>query len=375
MIDTEKLITLPPEEAQSLALRILVGEQEGFEHLLSGDDPITLGGADDNRVVLQDGSVSRYHAQIIRDGDLWTVRDLGSTNGTFVDRVKVESAELAVGRVVTLGRTALQVVVRSEEESTDGSSRPKVRSGFGALVGSSRVMQRVYRQLKTAAKTDATVLLTGESGVGKELAAKALHASSRRSAGPWVVFDAASVPPELIESELFGHEAGAFTGAGGGRAGLFRTAHGGTLFIDEIGELPLALQPRLLRFLETRTVRKVGADEPIAVNTRIVAATHRDLREEVRNERFRLDLFWRLAVLPIRLPPLRDRLEDLGRIANAYLQRRGEPGLDDACVSVLLTHTWPGNVRELVNVLERILIGADGRAITPEMIRTSIDQT
>ncbi|MEO0593075.1 MAG: sigma 54-interacting transcriptional regulator [Myxococcota bacterium] len=375
MSETEKLVTLPPEEGQPLALRVLVGTQEGLEFSLSGEEPITLGGADDNRVVLPDGSVSRYHAQILRDGDLWTVRDLGSTNGTFVDRVKVESAELAVGRVVTLGRTALQVVVHSDEESTAGSGQPKARSGFGALVGSSRVMQRVYRQLKTAAKTDATVLLTGESGVGKELAAKALHASSRRSAGPWVVFDAASVPPELIESELFGHEAGAFTGAGDGRAGLFRSAHEGTLFVDEIGELPLALQPRLLRFLETRTVRKVGADEPVAVNTRIVAATHRDLREEVRRERFRLDLFWRLAVLPIQIPPLRDRLEDLGHIANAHLRRRGEPGLDDACVSVLLTHTWPGNVRELVNVLERAIVGAEGRAITPAMIRTSIDQT
>jgi transcriptional regulator with PAS, ATPase and Fis domain len=223
-------------------------------------------------------------------------------------------------------------------------------------------MRRVFKLLEQAAASDVTVLIEGETGTGKEVAAESLHQASARAERPFVVVDCGAIPPELLESELFGHERGAFTGAVGTREGAFEEARGGTIFLDEIGELPLHLQPKLLRALDKREVKKVGGNKYAPVDVRVVAATNRDLKNEVNDKRFRSDLFYRLAVVRVRLPPLRDRIEDLNDVVASLLEGLSEhyPGETDALVSAaffaeLARHEWPGNVRELRNYLERCL--------------------
>jgi two-component system response regulator GlrR len=238
------------------------------------------------------------------------------------------------------------------------------------MVGRAPAMRAVFARLQRAAASDATVLLTGETGTGKELAAEGLHAASRRAAKPFVIVDCAAVPPDLLESELFGHERGAFTGATASRAGAFETANGGTVFLDEIGELSTALQPKLLRALERREIKRVGRDAWHAVDVRIVAATNRDLRAEVNAGRFRSDLYYRLAVVEIRLPALRERRDDLPAIVDAMIERMGMAAAPEAALlrtpdarAELARHPWPGNVRELRNYLERCLVLAERPAL------------
>ncbi len=236
------------------------------------------------------------------------------------------------------------------------------------LIGAAPAMQKVYRRLEKVAATDATVLIEGESGTGKELAARAVHSLSRRSGGPFVVVDCAAIPEGLLESELFGAEKGAYTGADARRPGKFESAHQGTLFLDEIGELPPALQPKLLRVLQEGRHSRVGGNREIASDVRILAATNRDLAAEVREGRFREDLFYRLHVVPVRMPPLRERREDIPRLIQHFLdsasRRHGvrveKPSA--ALLRALVDHAWPGNVRELGNVVERlVLLAEDGR--------------
>jgi len=232
-------------------------------------------------------------------------------------------------------------------------------------VGNSIKMREVFALLEKVAPTDATVLVLGETGTGKELVAQALHDKSRRAGGPLVVFDCGSVPANLIESELFGHEKGAFTGASDRRIGRLEEASGGTLFLDELGELPLDLQPKLLRVLEQREVRRVGGRDSIAVDIRIVAATHRDLAREVNRGAFREDLYYRLAVVRVSLPPLRERTEDIPMLVEHLIRRvlrddapRAEiviKRIRDDTWKRLKSHPWPGNVRELRNIIERTL--------------------
>jgi DNA-binding NtrC family response regulator len=216
-------------------------------------------------------------------------------------------------------------------------------------------MRELFAVLEMASPTDATVLIEGESGTGKELAARAIHEASGRAGGPFVVVDCSAISENLIDSHLFGHVRGAFTGADRDRRGAFVEASGGTLFLDELGELPLAAQAKLLRVLEAQTVQPVGADRTVQVDTRVVAATHRDLARMVAAKEFRFDLFYRLAVVHVALPPLRERLEDLPHlIATFYRARGAEPGpIDGDNLERMRRHAWPGNVRELRNVLER----------------------
>jgi len=243
------------------------------------------------------------------------------------------------------------------------------RSRLGRLIGRSEAMRGVYRTIERVAESRSNVLITGESGTGKELAARAVHELGPRREAPFVVVNCAAIPETLLESELFGHEKGAFTDARERRIGRFEAAHGGTLFLDEIGELPLAVQAKLLRALQDRTIDRVGSTQPIPVDVRVVAATNRDLDREVAAGRFRADLYYRIHVVPIALPPLRERREDIRLLAESFLARvraeagRGPSRIAPAALSALERHAWPGNVRELENAIERAVALADGEVL------------
>ena len=245
------------------------------------------------------------------------------------------------------------------------------RYGFPRIIGESEALKRAVGETQRVAQTDATVLLLGESGTGKELFARAVHHLSPRRDQPFVAINCAAIPETLIENELFGHERGAFTGAGERRLGKFELASGGTVFLDEIGELPLAVQGKLLRVIEEKSVDRIGGKAPIPVDVRVVAATNKDLRAAVDNHEFRGDLFFRLAVFPIDIPPLRERGEDVVLLARHFAAQLGkelrgrEATLSDESIAALRTHRWPGNVRELENAIERACILADGTNLEP----------
>jgi DNA-binding NtrC family response regulator len=310
--------------------------------------------------------VSREHCRISHEPYGYVVTDLGSTNGTSINRVRVREAFVRSGSALSVGG----VEVRFQTFGERVELVPSTRDSFGSVVGRSRRMREVFAILERIAPTSATVVLEGETGTGKEVVARELHRKSPRAAEPFVVFDCGAVPKDLIESELFGHEKGSFTGAVGSRQGLFEVAHGGTLFLDEIGELSLELQPKLLRALEHREIRRVGSNRAIKVDVRLVAATNRRLDEEVRAGRFREDLYYRLSVVRISLPPMRDRLEDVPLLARHFLKQApfnrgpdGEPrvkGFSEDALTLLMEYHWPGNVRELLNVVERSTSFADG---------------
>ncbi|HEX7127204.1 MAG TPA: sigma 54-interacting transcriptional regulator [Thermodesulfobacteriota bacterium] len=330
---------------------------------------VRIGKGERNDVVVADPYASVAHCVIEQQGSRFFVRDLHSTNGTWVDGRKVIEAELAPGSTLRVGQTRLAF-----ESETVGplSVEPAAETECHGLVGRSPAMRRLFALLARVAATGSTVLVTGETGTGKELVARALHAASPRRHGPFVAVNCGALAAEVVESELFGHEKGAFTGAVARRAGAFEAASGGTLFLDEVGELPPALQPKLLRALEARAVTRVGATAEVPVDVRVVAATHRDLEAEVRAGRFREDLFFRLHVIPLELPPLRERPEDLPLLVGRLLA--GLPGgsgarLTPAAEARLAGHDWPGNVRELRNVLERALLLAGGEPIDAAHLR------
>jgi DNA-binding NtrC family response regulator len=308
----------------------------------------------DNDLVLTDSTVSRYHLEIRVRRDGIEVRDLDTTNGTKYDGARV-------GRLVLVGPARLRLGKHTEldVEPIDTSVELEAWRGdrFGDVIGSSPPMQRLFALLAKAAPTDATILLQGETGTGKEAVAEAVHQTSQRSRGPFIVVDCGSIPHELIASELFGHAKGSFTGAGADKQGLIEAANRGTLFLDEIGELALDLQPQLLRVLDRRQVRRVGETHAVDVDIRVVAATHRDLRAMVRAGQFREDLYYRLAVVATHVPPLRERKADIPALAAWFAEKMGRGGWaqSPALLEQLLAHDWPGNVRELRNVVERAL--------------------
>jgi len=324
----------------------------------AGGPRVIVGTHESADLQLSDRSVSRFHCEIfMRDGRT-KVRDLNSSNGTRVDTVRVDTAELVAGCVLILGRTRLSFDYGASDIEVPASERDR----FGLLIGRSTAMRTAFAILERAAETDATVLLEGETGTGKEAAAESIHLESSRRDGPFVVVDCSAVPPDLLESELFGHMRGAFTGAIRDRRGAFEAGHGGTVFLDEIGELSPELQPRLLRVLERRHVKRVGADSYVDVDVRIIAATNRNLRAEVNARRFRSDLYYRLAVIEVRLPPLRERLHDVEPLVRHLVDRVGASARPEAAELIgeqflahLSRHDWPGNVRELRNYLERCL--------------------
>ncbi len=322
------------------------------EHTVAITQTTTVGSASRAAVHLPDRTVSRLHCELReRDGQLW-VKDLESKNGTWVNDVRIIEACAPEGARVQLGNAELRVGRETSERNV--GLWPHER--FGTMVGHSVEMREVFSILHRYAATDAPVLIFGETGTGKDDAARAVHTFSRRNRKPFVVLDCAAFAEELIESELFGHVKGAFTGALADRQGAFEAAAGGTLFLDEVGELPLEFQTRLLRVLETGEVRRLGEQVTRKVDVRVIAATHRDLRTMVNEGTFREDLYFRLAVLEITMPPLRERLEDLPLLWQA-LAPKGAAAPSDEELGRLAHQMWPGNVRQLRNHIGRHIAG------------------
>jgi transcriptional regulator with GAF, ATPase, and Fis domain len=313
----------------------VIGSSEGAHVRISGDP-----------------MVSRVHAELeLRSDGPW-IRDLGSTNGTFVDHLRVQHARLAESSRVVVGNTTLHVTTSTTSRELWPSDH------FGQLLGKSPAMRDLFVRVSKVAASDAPVLILGETGTGKEVVARAIHQASPRNRRPFIVVDCGALPANLLESELFGHAKGAFTGAVSTHIGALEAAAEGTVFLDEIGELPLDLQPKLLRALESRTFRRVGETQYRDITARFVAATHRDLASMVNTQEFREDLFFRLNVLPVHVPPLRDRREDVPILVDSFLRARGAEPLD-VPLADLMSRPWTGNVRELRNFVERaVALGA-----------------
>jgi DNA-binding NtrC family response regulator len=315
-------------------------------------EEVSVGSAASCDLVLNDETVSRHHVSIRTLPDAYLVTDLESTNGTFFSERRVHAIQLQPGDSFDLGKTRLRLEAQRETIELPVSAAPR----FGRLLGRSADTRRLFARLEAVAALDATVLLVGETGTGKDLAARSLHETGPRAERPFVVVDCSAIPNNLMEAELFGHERGAFTGADRRRRGALMEAHGGTLFLDEISKLPYDMQPKLLRALENREVRPLGADRPVSFDARIVAACGSDLRLDVNRGVFREDLYYRLNIVTIRLPPLRERSDDIPLLANHFyreLTRDPEGVLPPGIIKSLLLRSWPGNVRELRNAVER----------------------
>jgi len=313
-------------------------------------EPVFIGRDPSCQVVIDDPEVSSIHCELRAEGQGVLVKDLGSRNGTFVGSVRIKEAVLTAATTLQVGSTRLGFEPGGKKERVDVG----FEDSFGPLVGASPRMRHLFRMLAEIASTDLSMLINGETGCGKELVAHAVHEKGPRAKAPFVVVDCGSIPGPLAESLLFGHEKGAFTGANERRAGAFHEANKGTLFLDELGELPLELQPKLLRALSEKQVKRVGAQHYEPVDVRIIAATRRDLGQAMNAGRFRSDLFFRIAQVRVEMPPLRDRREDIEALVRAVCERIGRSDRADELVALVGTtlsqHDWPGNVRELVNV-------------------------
>ena len=371
MDDATRTLTEAFAERYSLPkyrLRVLDGADAGREQIFD-QRLIYIGSAPDNDLVIDDTSVSRNHLKIEGERLGYRVRDFGSKNGTWLAGSRLVEGILAGSAVLRLGQTEVAFELLDEVHEVALSREPR----FGRLLGTSGEMREIFALLARVARTDVTSLIEGESGTGKELVAEALHQHSRRSAGPFVIFDCSAVQSNLVESELFGHVRGAFTGAVATRRGAMAEADGGTLFLDEIGELDLELQPKLLRALETLEVRPVGGSERRRVDVRIIAATNRDISAMVRDGMFREDLYYRLNVVRIALPALRRRPEDIPLLVEHFLAeaRHNNPEMANMTISFetmrrLQEHPWQGNVRELRNYIERAMVMSSGQDLQVE---------
>jgi DNA-binding NtrC family response regulator len=331
-------------------LEVVAGPDAGASHLAAS--PVIVIGRSGGDLVLTDRRVSALHAEIRLEPDGYRVRDLGSTNGTYAWGMRIVEAFIGPGTTLVVGDSAVRFVPLPEAVELPLSASTRL----GGLVGRSPAMRRLFETIERVAASDATALVTGETGTGKELVAEALHERSRRAGRPFVVLDCGAVPVALFEDQLFGHEAGAFTGARTATAGVFEAAHGGTLFLDEVGELPLDAQAKLLRAVETRRVRRVGGTRTIDCDVRLVAATNRNLAAEMNRGAFRADLYFRLAVARLTVPPLRERREDIELLVEHFLAglpRERAAALPGDFLTWARGQSWPGNVRELRNALER----------------------
>lgn len=343
------------------------GDQAKYE--LGRKKVLRVGKKNDNDIVLNDRAVSRSHFEIEATQDSYLLRDLNSTNGTTINNMRVKEAFLSPGDTIEVGNTKIEYRAFNEKVQME----PSTKEQFGELVGKSKKIRQIFGVLERISPTLATVIIQGETGTGKELVARAVHDHSLRKDKPFIVFDCSAVAANLIESELFGHLKGSFTGAVKDRKGAFESANGGTIFLDEIGELSIDLQPKLLRALEQREIRRVGSTQPIRFDVRVVCATNRDLKKEVEEGRFREDLYYRLSVVKIQMPPLRERPDDIPLIAGKILEQsqfnRKPDGsyfaskVEDGALRILQRYQWPGNVRELNNILERSVSFSDNGVI------------
>ncbi|XXF75244.1 sigma 54-interacting transcriptional regulator [Myxococcaceae bacterium GXIMD 01537] len=372
--------TAPAGAVRRFRFTVMEGPQPGLTKDSSADT-CSIGSHPLNDLVIEDPTVSRFHCEVKVEAGGARVRDLNSRNGTILDGVHVREAFLRGGSVLRLGRVSVRFDFSPESNRLPISER----GAFGGLVGTSVVARASFALMERAAASDATVLLEGETGTGKSRAAQAIHRASARASAPFLTVDCGAIPANLLESELFGHEKGSFTGAIHRRIGAFEEADGGTIFLDEIGELPAELQPKLLRVLENREIRRLGANTYQAANVRVIAATHRDLRAEVNAGRFRSDLFFRLAVVRVLIPSLRERPEDIPAIVEEILTGLGAGAAQAEAlrgpefIAQLQHAAWPGNVRELRNHLERCLVFEDAMPPVGEelgaagQVRSSVD--
>jgi DNA-binding NtrC family response regulator len=350
-------------------LEVVEGPDDGRSLLLQRGSYV-VGKSTGCDLVLSDPTISRRHLELVFGNGRLLCRDLGSTNGSWAGGNRFQELELGMGGIVRIGGTSLKVT--TPDPVVAGPPAPEREADFAGLSGRSARMREVYALCERAAASDAPVLIRGETGTGKAVCAAAIHAKGPRARRPFVVCDLAAASRTLIESELFGHVRGAFTGATTEHPGAFRQADGGAIFIDEIGELEAELQPRLLRALDRRQVKPLGGTAFRTVDVRIIAATNRDLQEEVRRGRFRSDLYYRLNVLRIELPPLRDRKEDIPLLVERFVAefrhgRRVE--LPPETLALLAAYDWPGNVRELRNTVERALAMApDALRLEPQLL-------
>ncbi|MFI5305844.1 MAG: sigma 54-interacting transcriptional regulator [Polyangiales bacterium] len=358
--------SLPSERSPRRDLSLLVGRGTDARRMRIGERPLHLGRGADNDLVLADRAASLRHCRLEPSGAELLLRDLGSCNGTFVNEVRVERALVGAGAAIRVGRTELRLIEQDARGRVAGTD----------LVARAPAMLSVLADAQRAADLPWPVLVLGESGTGKEGIAQLVHARGPRQSRPLVTLNAGGVPAELIESELFGHERGAFTGANNARRGVFEQAEGGTLFLDEIGELPLPLQARLLRVLETGEVRRVGGESARKLEVRVVCATHRDLREMVADGRFRQDLYFRIARIVLTVPPLRHRPEDLLALSRHFLGELepwvGRRALTPEAEALLRVYPWPGNVRELRNVLCAAAVASPTSSVEAQAIEQAI---
>ncbi|MEE2904706.1 MAG: sigma 54-interacting transcriptional regulator [Myxococcota bacterium] len=361
----KQLLSSGQTKVQESNRRLSVNAQlryRGQTFELSDDTATNIGAAEDNQIVIQEDFASSYHCRIIQFDQRWEITDLGSTNGTTVNNLRIEKAELPSRATIRVGDASLEFTTQA---NTPNLSNSEIYRNYG-MIGQSSSMKRVFDLITRFAPTDAPVLINGKSGSGKELVARALHDASERKNQPYLALNCGALASTMIEAELFGHVKGAFTGATSDKVGAFESTKNGTLFLDEIGEMPLELQPKLLRVLESRCIRKVGGNRETPINTRIVAATHKNLQELVKKGEFREDLFHRLFVLNIELPALAERPSDIVLLARHFLSDQSPDQslvLTAAAEEKLSQYSWPGNVRELKNMIFRAVLLRTGNTI------------
>ena len=344
---------------EKIGLRVLSGDDAGdvvlFENafIRIGSDPL-------NDIVLTDPTVSRHHAEIRRVGDDIQLVDMNSTNGTTVDGLSVAEINLQPNQIFQVGRTQIRVSTLKEQIPISVTQK----THYGSMVGHSVALREIFSILDRIAPSELSIVIEGETGTGKELIARAIHDQSNRAKKPFVVFDCSAFTATLLESELFGHEKGAFSGALAKHRGVFERANGGTIFFDELGEMDIEFQPKFLRVLETGDLRRVGGESTFNVDVRVVAATNRDLEELIAEKKFRQDLFYRLAKVRFLLPPLRKRIEDIPPLTEHFLKKickdRIAPTIDKDAYLILQKYEWPGNIRQLKNVIEKAIAFNDG---------------